>query len=313
MQPMNARTVATTGLPEIQPFFDEATKTVTYLVWDAATREGAVIDPVLDFDVPSGEVDTRSADKVLQAAKSQGLRLAWLLETHAHADHLSGAPYIKARTGAKIGIGERIRDVQKIFRPIFNATDIKPDGRDFDRLIADGDRIALGGHSIEAIHTPGHTPADMSYRIGDSVFIGDTMFMPDYGTARADFPGGDARELYRSIRRLLRLPPRTRLFMCHDYMAPGRDRYAWETTVEAQRKHNVHIKDGVSEDDFVAMREARDAGLSTPALLMPSIQVNIRAGRFPPAEANGVRYMMIPVKIGSPSAAEAVEAVAPHR
>lgn len=296
-----------TPRPEIRAFFDEATKTVTYLVWDAATRTAAVIDPVLDFDFASGEVDTRSADAVLEAAAAEGLRVIWALETHAHADHLSGAPYIKARTGAEIGIGEHIRDVQKIFRPIFNATDLTPDGSDFDRLFMDGERIPLGELEIEVLHTPGHTPADVSYRIGDAAFVGDTMFMPDYGTARADFPGGDARQLYRSIRRLLSLPPQTRLFLCHDYKAPGRDTYAWETTVDEERRHNVHIREGVGEEDFVAMRKARDAGLAAPALLLPSIQVNIRAGRFPPAEANGVRYMMVPVKIKSTSAAEAVE------
>lgn len=292
---------------EVRPFFDEATKTVTYLVWDLAAGEGAVIDPVLDFDFASGEVDTRSADKVLAAADELSVKIIWALETHAHADHLSGAPYIKAKTGAKIGIGEHIRDVQKIFRPIFNATDLNPDGSDFDRLFADGERISLGGLEIEAIHTPGHTPADVSYRIGDAVFVGDTLFMPDYGTARADFPGGDARQLYRSIRKILSLPAQTRLFMCHDYKAPGRDAYAWETTVQEQREKNVHINEGVSEDDFVSMREARDAGLSAPTLLNPSIQVNIRAGRFPPAEANGVRYMMVPVKIQNAVAAQSIE------
>ena len=293
--------------PEIEAFFDEGTKTISYLVWDAGTREAAVIDPVLDFDFASGEVDTRSADRLLKAAEAEGVRIQWTLETHAHADHLSGAPYIKAKTGAKIGIGEHIRDVQKIFRPIFNATDLNPDGGDFDRLFVDGQRIPLGTLEIEVLHTPGHTPADVSYRIGEAVFVGDTLFMPDYGTARADFPGGDARQLYRSIRKVLSLPPQTRLFMCHDYKAPGRESYAWETTVAEQRRNNVHINEGVSEDDFVAMRQARDAGLAAPALLIPSIQVNIRAGRFPPAEANGVRYVMVPVKIKSPSAAEAVE------
>lgn len=293
---------------QLRAFFDEATKTVTYLAWDPATGNAAIIDPVLDFDFASGEVDTCSADRVLKAAEDEAVRIVWALETHAHADHLSGAPYIKARTGAKIGIGEHIRDVQEIFRPMFNATDLNPDGSDFDELFTDGERIALGDLEIEVLHTPGHTPADVSYRIGDAVFVGDTLFMPDYGTARADFPGGDARQLYRSIRRILDLPPKTRLFMCHDYKAPGRDSYAWETTVQEQRETNVQIKEGVSEDDFVAMREARDAGLSAPALLIPSIQVNIRAGRFPPAEANGVRYMMVPVKIRSSAAAQAVEA-----
>jgi glyoxylase-like metal-dependent hydrolase (beta-lactamase superfamily II) len=294
--------------PEIRAFFDEATKTISYLVWDAASGEGAVIDTVLDYDFASGRVDTRSADRLLAAAGDEGVRIAWALETHAHADHLSGAPYIKAKTGSRIGIGEHIREVQKIFRPIFNATDLNPDGSDFDTLFADGERIPLGGLEIEVLFTPGHTPADVSYRVGDTVFVGDTLFMPDYGTARADFPGGDARQLYRSIRRLLGLPPQTRLYMCHDYKAPGRDRYAWESTVEEQRRNNVQIKDGVGEDDFVAMRRARDAGLAAPALLGPSIQVNIRAGRFPPAEDNGVRYIKVPVKIQSPSAAEAVGA-----
>ena len=241
--------------PEIRAFFDEPTKTVTYLVSDPATGDAAVIDPVLDFEFASGTVDTRSADAVLQRAAEENLSIKWVLETHVHADHLSGAPYIKARTGAKIGIGEHIRDVQKIFRPIFNATDLTPDGSDFDKLFVDGEKVELGGLKIEVIHTPGHTPADVSYRIGDAVFVGDTLFMPDYGTARADFPGGDARQLYRSIRHILSLPPQTRLFMCHDYKAPGRDSYAWETTVQEQREKNVHIKDGVSEDDYVAMRD----------------------------------------------------------
>ncbi len=282
---------------QIRSFFDEATKTVTYLVWDAATRDAAIIDPVLDYDHASGEIDTRSVEQVLAVAGELGLHVLWALETHAHADHLSGAPYVKAKTGAKVGIGEHIRDVQKIFRPIFNATDLKTDGSDFDHLFADGERFHIGGLEVEVLHTPGHTPADISYRIGDAVFVGDTLFMPDYGTARTDFPGGDARQLYRSIRKVLSLPPETRLFMCHDYKAPGRDAYAWETTVGEQRERNVHIHDGVSEDDYVAMRQTRDATLSAPALLMPSIQVNIRAGRFPPAEANGVRYMMVPVKL----------------
>lgn len=294
------------SMPDIRAFFDEATKTVSYLVWDPTTRVAAVVDPVLDFDFASGVVDTRSSQQVLEAAQSLGLEIVWALETHAHADHLSGAPYIKAKTGAKVGIGEHIREVQKIFRPIFNATDLNPDGGDFDRLFSDGERFRIGELEVEVIHVPGHTPADVAYRIGDAVFVGDTLFMPDYGTARADFPGGDARQLYRSMRRLLDLPPQTRLFMCHDYKAPGRDDYAWETTVQAQREQNVHVKDGVTEDAYVEMREARDATLSAPALLMPSIQVNIRAGRFPPAEANGVHYMMVPVKLKDASAAPAV-------
>jgi glyoxylase-like metal-dependent hydrolase (beta-lactamase superfamily II) len=286
-----------TAQPHIEAFFDEATFTVSYLVGDPATRRAAVIDPVLDFDPASGKADGRSAQRILDAAEEGGWTIELVLETHAHADHLSAAPLIKARTGAQVGIGEHIREVQAIFRPVFDATDLRTDGADFDRLFADGETIAVGALAIEVLHTPGHTAADVSYRIGDAVFVGDTLFMPDYGTARADFPGGDARQLYRSIRKLLALPRETRLFMCHDNKAPGRDAYAWETTVGAERDHSVHARDGVSEDDFVAMREARDAGLAAPRLLLPSILVNIRAGRFPPAEANGVRYLKIPVKL----------------
>jgi glyoxylase-like metal-dependent hydrolase (beta-lactamase superfamily II) len=292
-----------TAKPEIRAFFDEATNTVSYLVADPATGIAAAIDPVLDYNQTSGEVDTRSVQKMLAAADAAGWRIAWTLETHAHADHLSGSPYVKAKTGARIGIGEHIKDVQRLFRPVFDATDLKTDGSDFDHLFADGERFTIGGLEAEVLYTPGHTPACVSYRIGDAVFVGDTLFMPDYGTARADFPGGDARKLYQSIRRVLSLPPQTRLFMCHDYKAPGRDAYVWETTVQAERDGNVHAREGVSEADFVAMREARDATLSTPALLLPSIQVNIRAGRFPPAEQNGVRYLKIPVKFKSQDAA----------
>jgi glyoxylase-like metal-dependent hydrolase (beta-lactamase superfamily II) len=282
--------------PVIHAFFDEPTNTVSYLVADPETGAAAVIDPVLDYDPAAGAVDTRSVDALLALAQENGYAIGWTLETHAHADHLSGSPYIKAKTGAKIGIGEHIRDVQRIFRPIFNATDLKTDGSDFDHLFKDGETFRIGGLTVDVMHTPGHTPADIAYRIGDAAFVGDTLFMPDYGTARADFPGGSARTLYRSIQRLLALPPETRLFMCHDYKAPGRETFAWETTVEAQRSTNVHLKGGVTEDAFVAMREKRDEGLSTPRLLLPSIQVNIRAGRFPKAEANGVRYLVIPVK-----------------
>jgi glyoxylase-like metal-dependent hydrolase (beta-lactamase superfamily II) len=222
--------------------------------------------------------------------------IALILETHAHADHLTAAPYIKQRCGGKIGIGEHIKEVQRIFRPVFAADDVKPEGGDFDLLLRDGERLKLGSLEIEVIHTPGHTPACVCYRIGDDVFVGDTLFMHDYGTARADFPGGDARALFRSIKRLLALPPETRLWMCHDYKAPGRDDYAWQSTVAEQRAHNPHVKDGVTEDEFVAFRHARDAKLAAPTLLLPSIQVNIRAGRFPEAESNGVRYLKIPVK-----------------
>jgi glyoxylase-like metal-dependent hydrolase (beta-lactamase superfamily II) len=244
---------------QIRAFFDEPTNTISYLVWDAGTGRGAVIDPVLDYDPAAGEVDVRSVETILSAAAESGIVLDWVLETHAHADHLSGAPYIKAKTGARIGIGEHIKDVQRLFRPVFNAADLHTDGRDFDKLFKDGERFAIGDLEVEVLYTPGHTPADVSYKFADAVFVGDTLFMPDYGTARADFPGGDARKLYRSIRRLLSLPADTRLFMCHDYKAPGRDTYAWETTVSAERETSVHVRDDVDEQAFVAMRTARDA------------------------------------------------------
>lgn len=282
--------------PFIHAFFDEPTNTISYLVGDPATGTAAIIDPVLDFDLASGVADTRSAERILTFARKHDWRIEMVLETHAHADHLSAAPFIKAHTGASIGIGAHIRDVQKIFRPVFAMDDLKADGSDFDRLFDDGDRFAIGELGVEVMHVPGHTPADVTYRIGNAAFVGDTLFMPDYGTARADFPGGDARTLYRSIRRLLLLPDDTRLFMCHDYKAPGRADYRWETTVGEQRQSSVHVHDGVSEDDFVGMREQRDAGLSVPKLLLPSIQVNIRAGHFDEAEANGVTYLRIPVK-----------------
>jgi len=287
------------GAPTIQAFFDEPTNTVSYLVQDPETKRAAIVDPVLDYDHASGKASTHSADLILDVAEKEGLTVDWVLETHAHADHLSGAPYIKLKTGAKVGIGEHIRDVQKIFRPVFNATDLSGDGSEFDHLFADGECFKLGSLDVEVMHVPGHTPADIAYKIGDAVFVGDTLFMPDYGTARADFPGGDARTLYRSIKRLLTLPPETRLFMCHDYKAPGRDEYAWETTVADERAHNAHVKDGISEEAFVAMREARDATLAAPHLLMPSIQVNMRAGHLPPADANGVQYLKIPVKLSA--------------
>lgn len=282
--------------PVIRAFFDEATNTVSYLVADPETRRAAVIDPVLDYDPKSGVVDDHSVKVLLAAARADGYTVEWSLETHAHADHLSGSPYVKAKTGARIGIGEHIKDVQQIFRPVFNATDLKTDGSDFDHLFADGERFKIGSLDAEVLHTPGHTPACVSYKVEDAVFVGDTLFMPDYGTARADFPGGDASQLYRSIQRLLSLPPETRLFMCHDYQAPGRDYYAWETTVAAERANNVHVGGTTSEEAFVRQRKARDATLAAPTLLLPSIQVNMRAGRFPPAEANGVRFLRIPVR-----------------
>ncbi|MCS6890613.1 MAG: MBL fold metallo-hydrolase [Rhodovarius sp.] len=286
----------------IRPFFDEPTNTVSYLVWDPATKQAAVIDPVLDWDHKAGTADVTSAEAILAAARELGLSITWVLETHAHADHLTAAPYIKAHTGARIGIGERITEVQRIFRPVFNIEDVKPAGGDFDHLFRDGERFQLGELEVEVMHTPGHTPACVAYRIGDDVFVGDTIFMHDYGTARADFPGGDARTLFRSIRRLLSLPGHTRLWMCHDYKAPGRDHYAWQSTVAEQRAFNPHVKDGVTEEEFVAFRTARDATLAAPTLLLPSIQVNIRAGRFPQAESNGVRYLKVPVRAKRPGA-----------
>ena len=257
--------------PVIQAFFDESTFTVTYLVGDPATRAAIVIDPVLDFDPASGKVGHASVDKVLAAARDGGWRIEMILETHAHADHLSGAQPIKAATGAAIGIGVHIGEVQAIFRDIFNTPDLAADGSQFDRLLVDGEKFTVGNMEIEVLHTPGHTKACVSYRIGDAVFVGDTLFMPDYGTARSDFPGGDARALYRSLRRLLALPPETRLFMCHDYLPVGRSDYRWETTVSEQRENNVHIHDGVGEEEFVSMRHERDAGLAAPRLLLPSV------------------------------------------
>lgn len=284
---------------EIRAFFDEPTNTVSYLVWDPDSKEGAVIDPVLNFDPRTGAATVKSADAILAEAKKRDVKITMVLETHAHADHLSGAPYIKLKTGATVGIGEHIKDVQRIFRPVFNAMDVSGDGSEFDHLFKDGEHFKLGNIDAEVIYTPGHTPACVSYKLGDAVFVGDTMFMPDYGTARADFPGGNAHDLYRSIQRILSLPKDTRLFMCHDYKAPGRDQYAWETTVGEEKARNVHVHEGVGEAEFVKMREARDATLAAPLLLLPSIQVNIRAGKFPPAEANGVRYLKVPVKLAS--------------
>ncbi len=279
--------------PQVRAFFDEPTNTVSYLVWDRASKRAAIIDSVLDFDVRSGRTGTHSAEAILAAAREEGLSIDWLLETHAHADHISAAPFLKQRTGAPIVIGEHIRQVQQVFKDVFNLGYVTADGRPFDKLVAEGETLPLGALKIEVLHTPGHTPACVSYVIGDAVFVGDTLFMPDYGTARADFPGGDARTLWRSIQKLLALPDATRVFVCHDYKAAGRDAYAWETTISAERK-NVHL-DGKSEDEFVAMREARDKTLSMPTLILPSIQVNIQAGELPPAEDNGVRYLKLPI------------------
>ena len=285
--------------PLIEAFFDEATNTISYIVADEKAGVAAIIDPVLDYDQNSGTVDTRSVDALLARAKELGLKVIWTLETHAHADHLSGSPMIKALSGAKIGIGENITKVQEIFRPMLNATDLKTDGSDFDHLFADGEHFTIGDLDVEVLYTPGHTPADICYKVEDAVFVGDTMFMPDFGTARVDFPGGDAEQLFASIHKILSLPEQTRLFMCHDYKAPGRDEHAWETTVAAQ-KNNVHIKDGTTLEQFKAMRHERDAELDVPRLLLPSIQVNIRAGRFPEAEQNGVHYLLVPVTVKNP-------------
>lgn len=285
--------------PIIHAFFDEPTNTVSYLVGDPVTKQAAVIDPVLDYDHRSGKIGVTSADTILRTAAENGLRITWILETHAHADHLSAGPYLKQKTGARTGIGEHIRDVQRIFRVVFNLDNVTGDGSEFDHLFRDREKFNLGSLEVEVIHTPGHTPACVSYRIGDAVFVGDTLFMPDYGTARADFPGGDAATLYRSIQKLLSLPPETRLYMCHDYKAPGREHFAWETTVEEERERNVHVGGGVSEAEFVAMRRRRDATLPAPTLILPSIQVNIRAGRLPEVESNGIRYLKIPLTLPS--------------
>lgn len=287
---------AQVGIPQIKACFDEPTFTVTYVVHDPQSLRAAIIDSVLDYDPASGRTSSSAADAVLAYVGEKGLSVDWHLETHAHADHLSAAPYLQQKLGGKIAIGEHIVTVQKTFGKLFNAgTDFERDGSDFDHLWKDGDRFRIGNIDVTVLHVPGHTPACIAYVIGDAVFVGDTMFMPDYGTARADFPGGNARTLYHSAMRLLSLPPETRLFMCHDYLPEGRKDYVWETTVEAQRKANVHIHEGVSEDEFVAMREARDKTLSMPRLILPSVQVNMRAGHLPPAEDNGVTYLKIPV------------------
>ena len=282
--------------PDVTAFFDEATNTVSYVVADPSSEACAIVDPVLDFDPASGRTSTASADDLISYVTSSGHRVEWILETHVHADHLSAATLIRERTGGKIGIGWRITDVQGIFGELFDAErGFARDGSQFDHLFGDGERLSIGNLEGVAIHTPGHTPACMSYVFGDTAFVGDTLFMPDYGTARADFPGGDAAALYRSIRRLFELPPETRVFLCHDYKAPGRDEYRWETTIGEERRANVHVHDGVTEEDFVHAREARDATLGMPTLILPSIQVNMRGGELPPANEHGRRYLKIPL------------------
>ncbi len=282
----------------VRTFFDEPTFTATHVVHDPASKRAAIIDPVLDFDQASGRTATRSAESILAYVRAEGLAVDWLLETHAHADHLSAAPFLQQQLGGKIVIGAAITTVQQTFAKVFNEpASFAQDGSQFDALMGDGERFALGDLPALALHVPGHTPACLAYVIGDAVFVGDTLFMPDYGTARCDFPGGDAATLYRSIRRLLALPGETRLFLCHDYKAPGRDLYVTESTVAAQRAGNVHVHDGIDQAAFVAMREARDATLAMPRLILPSVQVNIRAGHFPEPDANGVSYLKLPLNL----------------
>jgi len=282
----------------VEAFFDPATFTYSYVVSDLATRQCAVIDSVLDYDPASGRTSHASAQRLVDYVRNQDLRVQWLLETHVHADHLSAAPYLKQQLGGKLVIGDRITVVQDTFGKLFNAgSGFATDGRQFDHLFHDGDRFQVGNVQARALHTPGHTPACMTYVIGDAAFVGDTLFMPDYGTARCDFPGGDARTLYQSIQKLFTLPGETRVFMCHDYKAPGREEFLYETTIAAEREHNVHIHSGISEEQFVAMRTARDATLGMPTLILPSVQINMRGGELPEPESNGTRYLKIPLDV----------------
>lgn len=281
--------------PTVQTFFDPATFTATHLVIDTSTKTAAIIDPVLDFEPKGGKLSTQSAEAVLKTIADQGLTLAYVLETHAHADHLSAGDYIRRITGARLVIGAAITQVQRVFAPMFDADDVTTDGSQFDMLLDEGDTLPLGALTISVLHTPGHTPACNTYLIGDAAFVGDTLFMPDYGTARADFPGGDARTLYQSIRRILALPAATRIFVGHDYLPAGRSEYRWETSVAAEALENIHVHDGTSENAFVAMREARDKTLAPPTLILPSLQVNIRGGAMPPASPSGKIFLQLPV------------------
>jgi glyoxylase-like metal-dependent hydrolase (beta-lactamase superfamily II) len=282
--------------PNIETFFDEATFTATHLVWDPETKAAAIIDSVKDYDPKSGRSKTKSADKVLAFVAEQDLQVAWVLETHVHADHLTAAPYLKQKLGGRTGIGDAVGKVQAVFKQVFNAeAGFATDGRQFDHLFAEGETFAIGRLEARVMHTPGHTPACITYVIGDAAFVGDTLFMPDYGTARCDFPGGDARQLYRSIQKILALPPQTRIFLCHDSKAPGRDAFVWQTTVAEQRAKNVPVHEGITEEAFVKMRSERDKTLDMPLLILPAVQVNMRAGALPPAEGNGVSYLKIPV------------------
>ena len=281
--------------PNVHAFFDPDTWSLTYIVQDPNSGSCAIVDPVLDYEAASGQTTTESADEVVAKVEAENLTVEWILETHVHADHLSAAPYLQKRLGGKIGIGAHITEVQNIFGNLFNAEpEFHRNGSQFNQLFADGDTFAIGGLTVTAMHTPGHTPACMTYHIGDSLFVGDTLFMPDFGTARCDFPGGNARALYQSIQRLFTLPPETRIFMCHDYMPNGRE-MRYETTVGEQKKFNIHLHDGISEDEFVTMRSAKDKTLGMPALMLPSVQVNMRAGELPPPEDNGIRYLKIPL------------------
>lgn len=282
--------------PTVEAFFDPDTETYSYVVFDRPGGRAAVIDPVLDFDPKSGRTSTAGAQRLVDFVRRGGLTADWILETHAHADHLSAAPFVRDQLGGRIGIGEHIREVQKIFRDVFNLEKtFLTDGSQFDKLFSDGETFRIGDLEGEVIYTPGHTPADLSWRIGDTVFVGDTLFMPDVGTARCDFPGGDAGTLYRSIRKLLALPEETRLFMCHDYPPAGKRQHQYLTTVGEQKRHNIHVREGISEAEFVRMRTERDATLEMPRLIIPSVQVNVRAGNLPPAEDNGVVYLKVPV------------------
>lgn len=282
--------------PVVTGFFHEPTFTASYVVHDPVSKRVAIIDSVLDFDEAAGRTSTPFADAIIAYVQENRLTVDWLLETHAHADHLSAAPYLQQKLGGKLAIGRHIVTVQNVFGKVFNeGNDFARDGSQFDLLLDDGDTLKVGEIPLIALHVPGHTPADMAYVIGDAAFVGDTLFMPDYGTARADFPGGDAHQLFRSIRRLMELPEATRVFLCHDYKAPGRDQFAWETTIGAERTSNVHVHDGVTEDAFAAMRMARDATLAMPRLILPSVQINMRGGRLPEPESNGTRYLKLPL------------------
>lgn len=281
--------------PDVMPFFDPATNAVSYLVSDPATKAAAIIDPVLDYEPKGAKLGTASADAIIAAAATAGLKLVWVLETHVHADHLSAGDYIRRQTGAEIAIGARITEVQKIFAALFEADDVTPDGSQFDRLLADGAELPLGDLTIRVLATPGHTPGCVTYVIGDAAFVGDTMFMPDYGTARTDFPGGNAEALYQSIQRILTLPDATRVFVGHDYLPAGRDHFEWESSVAAQRAGNIHVGGAQTHEGFVAMRQARDATLAPPLLILPSLQVNIRAGALPPASPHGRHFLKLPI------------------